>query len=64
MGLSVGCRGYVFQGRQSVTGADPMPTVLSSEFHGVWAHTPLAVLLPGGTVHLPHKVVALKGTVA
>ena len=32
------------------------PSVLNSEFHGVWAHSTLPVLLSGGMVHLPHKI--------
>lgn len=42
--------------------AGPMPTVLDSEFHEVWAHIDLP-LLSGGMGHLLHKDVALKRTV-
>lgn len=36
-------------------GLGSSPTVLNSEFHGVWAHSTLTVFLSGGMVHLPYS---------
>lgn len=47
----------------SLAGSWPVPTVLNLEFPGLRAHTALP-LLSSGTVHLPHRDVALKRTVA
>lgn len=47
----------------SLAGSWPVPPVLNLEFPGLRAHTTLP-LLSSGMVHLPHRDVALKRTVA